>query len=255
MNCGSSTPSGEYASGATRVMPTIQPGLPPTLKADEPAYLLMAQSLAEDGDLLVELRDFSRLLDSYPYLPTQNLILMSDDGWRTTYFGKPYIYPLLTVPLVAVFGANGLVSFNALLFVLMIWCGTHYLKRFNDEARAFMFASAFFVLSPAWAYIFWIQPEILNMASVTVAFFFVFGQLTGNRLARLAIPLSAAALAIGVYNKPVLLAFALPLVYAIQRRRNVKAAGAWLAALAVSILALAGGSMLLTGVSTPEEVP
>ena len=40
----------------------------------------------------------------------------------------------------------------------------------NDEAHALLFASAFFVLSPAWAYVFWLQPEILNMASVAVAF-------------------------------------------------------------------------------------
>ena len=224
-----------------------KPGLPPTLKADEPAYLLMAQSLVEDGDLLVEPQDLPRLLDNYPYLPTQNLILMSDDGWKTVYFGKPYIYPLLAAPLVAVFGANGLVSFNALLFLLMVWCGTHYLKLFNDEARAFMFAAAFFLLSPAWAYVFWIQPEILNMTAVSVAFFCVFSEFGKSRFSRFAVPLSAIALAIGIYNKPVLLAFALPLVYAIQRRRNVKTAGAWLATLAISMLALAGGSMLLTG--------
>ncbi len=224
-----------------------KPGLPPTLKADEPAYLLMAQSLVEDGDLLVEPRDFPRLLDSYPFLPTQNLILMSDDGWKTIYYGKPYIYPLLTVPLVAVFGANGPVTFNALLFLLMLWCGVHYLKLFNDEASALLFALAFFLLSPAWAYVFWLQPEILNMTAVTVAFFCVFGRFDQAWLSRFTSPLSAAALAIGVYNKPVLLAFALPLVYAIWRRRDMKAVGIWVAALMLSLLALAGGSMLLTG--------
>ncbi len=223
-----------------------KPGLPPTLKADEPAYLLMAQSLVEDGDLLVEARDFPRLLDNYPFLPTQNLILMSDDGWNTIYFGKPYIYPLLTAPLVALFGANGLVSFNALLFLLMLWCGVHYLKLFNDEASAILFASAFFVLSPAWAYVFWLQPEILNMTAVTVAFFCVLGRFEG-RLSRVATPISAAALAIGIYNKPMLLAFALPLTYAIWRRRDLKAVAVWAAALTVSMLTLAGGSMLLTG--------
>ena len=236
-----------------------KPGLPPTLKADEPAYLLMAQSLVEDRDLLVEARDFPRLLDGYPYLPTQNLILMSADGWNTIYFGKPYIYSLLAAPLVAVFGANGLVTFNALLFLVMLWCATRYLARFNDEPHAFLFAAAFFVLSPAWAYVFWLQPEILNMAAVTLALFCVLGwwdpnpssaQLAGGRLARLAIPLSAAALAVGIYNKPVLLAFALPILYAIHRRKDLRAAVLWLAALALSMLVLAGGSVLLTGEPT-----
>lgn len=227
-----------------------KPGLPPTLKADEPAYLLMAESLVHDADLLVEARDFPRLLDDYPYLPTDNLILMSDDGWNTIYFGKPYIYPLLTTPLVAIFGANGLVSFNALLFLAMIWCGARYLRNFNDEPRAVLYSTAFFVLSPAWAYVFWLQPEILNMASVTIAYAFVVGKRLPDRVGRLeswAIPISAAALSLGIYNKPVLLAFAVPLVYAIWRRRGSKSALAWIAALAVAMLALAGGSVLLTG--------
>ena len=236
-----------------------KPGLPPTLKADEPAYLLMALSLVEDGDLLVEADDFPRLLDSYPYLPTENLILMSDDGWNSIYFGKPYIYPFLTVPLVAVFGANGLVSFNALLFVLMLWCGARYLRRFNDEPRALLYSAAFFGLSPAWAYVFWLQPEILNMAAVTLAFYLVFDNFgrsdptsgTGASLVeRLAIPLSAASLAVGIYNKPVLLAFGLPLVFAIRQRRDLKSAAAWIAVLALAMLALAGGSILFTGHAT-----
>ncbi len=76
-----------------------KPGLPMTLKADEPAYYLMAQSLAHDQDLRCDLEDLGRLYDEYPYLATFNLILMTDDGWQTTFFGKPYIYSLLAVPI------------------------------------------------------------------------------------------------------------------------------------------------------------
>ena len=69
-----------------------KPGLPMTLKADEPAYYLMALSLAHDRDLACDTSDLARLFDEYPYLATFNLILMTDDGWHTVFFGKPYIY-------------------------------------------------------------------------------------------------------------------------------------------------------------------
>lgn len=224
-----------------------KPGLPPTLKADEPAYLAMAMSLVEDGDLESNPEDYPRLLASYPYLPTENLIIMSDDGWKTVYFGKPFIYSLMAAPLVAVFGANGMVVFNALLFVLMIWCGAWYLRRWNSEPIALLYSVLFFALSPAWPYVFWLQPEIFNMASVAMAFFLVFQKFGGHRWSRGALPASGVALALGVYNKPVLLAFAVPLAYAIWRRHGIEKAGVWIGALAIGLLALAGSSMALTG--------
>ena len=121
-----------------------KPGLPVTLKADEPAYYLMALSLVEDGDLECNSEDYRRAFDGYPYLPTENLILMSDADLETIQFGKPYIYSLLAAPLTAFFGANGLVALNAILFCLMIWMGTAYLRRFNPDGQAAVFSVAFF---------------------------------------------------------------------------------------------------------------
>ena len=87
-----------------------RPGQPSTLKADEPAYFLMAMSLIEDGDLRCELKDIQRAFDHYPYLPLNNLILMTTDGWETVFFGKPYIYSLFAVPAAMLFGANDMGS-------------------------------------------------------------------------------------------------------------------------------------------------
>ena len=72
-----------------------KPGLPVNLKADESAYYLMALSLVHDGDLLVEEKDVERVFLEFPYAPVRNLVVMSDDGWRTVYFSKPLLYPLL----------------------------------------------------------------------------------------------------------------------------------------------------------------
>ena len=96
----------------------------------------MALSLAHDGDLQVEVRDIDRLFQEFPYQPVNNLILMTRDGWRTVYYGKPYIYSLLAAPFAGLFGADGLLFFNMLLTVAMIWMGASYLARFNpDGAR------------------------------------------------------------------------------------------------------------------------
>jgi hypothetical protein len=67
-----------------------KPGTPPTLKADEPAYYLGALSLAYDFDFRADPRDLGRAFEDYPYAPIDNLIVMSSDGWRTLYYGKPY---------------------------------------------------------------------------------------------------------------------------------------------------------------------
>ena len=85
-----------------------KPGLPVNLKADEPAYYLMALSLARDADLRVEVKDIDRVFEEFPLVPVRNLIVMSEDGWRTVHFSKPLVYPLLAAPFAALFGANGL---------------------------------------------------------------------------------------------------------------------------------------------------
>ncbi|MDX1644499.1 MAG: hypothetical protein R3244_09105, partial [Thermoanaerobaculia bacterium] len=240
----------------------LKPGMPLTLKADEPAYYMMALSLAFDHDLEVEVADIRRLTDEFPYLPVTNVILMTDDAWRTVYFGKPYIYPLLAAPAAALFGANGMVSFNMALTALMIGLGFLYLRRWNGEVLAAGFALGFFVLSSAFVYNYWLHPEIFNMASVALTLFFAFyrfdapdpaaigfwGRLASAARSPALLPLwSGAALAFGVYNKPMLLAFALPAVFLFWRRWGVRRALAWVAAFAIMLGLICALSVALTG--------
>ncbi len=236
-----------------------KPGTPPTLKADEPAYYAAALSLVKDGDLRCEPEDLARLYREYPYTPIYNLILSTDDGWRTVYFGKPYLYSLLAAPLAAVWGANGLVLFNSLLLAAMIWMATLYLARFNPDWLAALFAAGFFLMSTTYRYVYWLQPEVLNMFSTAACLFFglhVYGsgdrarrfaaRLTANP-DRLALVLSAAALAIGVYNKPMMAAMGLPVCFRLLRRRRWRDLGVWLASAALALGLFAGISTLLTG--------
>lgn len=229
-----------------------KPGLPPNLKADEPAYYLMALSLARDGDLRVELQDLERGFREFPYRRIENLVLMSSDGWHTAHFGKPYVYSLLAAPFAGLFGANGILLFNMGLLVAMIWMGAVYLGRWSPPWLAALFSAGFFLLSAGFAYVFWIQPEIFNMACVTLALFLGLHRFEGGkRRQRTLAFLSGAALAPAVFAKPMVLALALPLLWIPLRRRRWIRAAAWAVGALVATGLLVGLSMALTSKPTP----
>ncbi len=260
-----------------------KPGLPLTYKADEPAYYLMALSLMRDGDLECNLEDRERAVVEFPHLPADNLIVMTDDGWRTVYFGKPYLYSLLAAPLTHWFGADGMFAFNALLFMAMVAMGTAYLRRFNPEGLAALFAIGFFALSALFVYIFWLHPEILMATGICACLYF--GLTEGEpgprtrgwwrrirgAAARPAVrlSLSAAALAAASYHKPMLALMGVPVLVAVARRSGWRRAAAWIVAAAVAMGVLAGVAVALTGhpsaylgvqrtgirVGNPEVVP
>ncbi len=240
-----------------------QPGQPPTLKADEPAYFLMSLSLAEDGDLVADSDDIRRAFDHYPYLPVANLILMSPDRWETTYFGKPYIYSFFATPFAALFGSNGFKSFNMLMLVAMVWMGTSYLRKYNSDGVAALYSTLFFVLSPAFAYVFWIHPEIFNMFSIAACLYLAFHQPeTSETPNRLSLPRrlwgtvtgasarpwwSGAALALATYNKPMLGLMGVPALFYVFRKRGWKSATGWIAGAALAMTLIAGISVAYTG--------
>ncbi|MEM7585801.1 MAG: hypothetical protein AAF560_20595 [Acidobacteriota bacterium] len=244
-----------------------KPGMPATLKADEPAYFLAALSLVKDGDLRCEPRDLARLYQEFPYTPVHNLILSTDDGWRTVYFGKPYIFAFLASPLAAIWGANGLVAFNSLLMVAMIWMGFLFLRRANPDWLAALFAVGFYLLSTTYRYVYWLQPELLNMFATAGCLFFglhVFDPRSTGRAVKksayllaeigrrmtsnsAALVWSASILALGVYNKPMLAAIGLPVCFRLLRHRSWRALGIWLTSAVVSMAILAGISILFTG--------
>jgi hypothetical protein len=236
-----------------------RPGVPVTLKADEPAYYLMALSLAQDGDLLCDAHDIRRLVDRFPYLPIENLILLSNDGWKSVQFGKPYLYSLLATPAVWLADHRGMVALNMLFLLTMAWMGVVYLRRFNPEWLAGLFSLAFFLLGAGFSYAFWLQPEMLNMLSVACCLFLAFhepqgvvgrrrsalGALLAHPVARAA--LSGGVLAVAVYHKPMLAILGVPALFAVLRRRGWRAAAAWVLAAIVAMAAIVGGSLLLTG--------
>ncbi len=235
-----------------------KPGLPVSLKSDEPAYYLAALSLARDGDLRFTPNDAERLFDEFPYLTVRNLILMTEDGWRTVYYGKPYIYSLFAAPFAGLAGANGMVSFNMLLLMAMIWMGASYLRQFNPDALAVAYSAGFFFLSSTFAYVFWLHPELFNMAGVTASLYLALRpadparEALGRRwrwlLGETARPFwSAACLAPAVYNKPMLALMAVAPLWVFLRRQSWRGVVRFCAGALLAGGLVAGVSLVMTG--------
>ena len=225
-----------------------KPGQPPTLKADEPAYYLMALSIARDLDLRYLPADGDRLLEEFPFASTHNLILMTSDGWSTAHYGKPLAYPLFAAPFAALFGANGMVFLNMALFVAMLWLAAVFLARRTAPATAAAFACGLLLLSACSRYVFWLQPEVFNMFGVFGALYWGF---ENRRRAWWLTALSGALLALPTYNKPMFAAIALSLAGAFLLRRQWRTAAVWTAGFAVTLALLAAMSQHMTGQLLP----
>ncbi len=221
------------------------PGLPGALKGDEPGYYLMALSLWHDRDARVEEdRDLRRLFVEFPER-THNLWLVSPDGFETVYYGVPFVYPLIAAPAAGLFGARGMISLNAVLFVALLWMGWSYLRRFNSDARAALYSAAFFLLSPAFVYVFWLQGELLYMVCTAGAFFLLLRRGGEERMGPLSLAGSGALLACVAYSRPTLALLGLPLLWLGARRSRVKGMALWCGGALAATLILGGLSTAL----------
>lgn len=136
---------------------------PPGPVADEATYVMMAQSLWHDHDLRYEDRDLVRAYQLWDHGP-HGLILFTTDGGETMFYGKPYVYSLAALPFYALFGVQGMVIFNMLLFLAMAGLGWWSWRR--EEGAVGLYVAGFFLASASLIYVFWIQPEVFNMACV-----------------------------------------------------------------------------------------
>jgi len=222
-----------------------RPGLPGAFKGDEPGYYLMALSLWRDHDARAEEdRDLPRLFVEAPER-THNLWLVSPDGFETVYFGVPFLYPLIAAPAAGLFGARGMISLNAALFVALLWMGWSYLRRFNTDARAALYAAAFFLLSPALVYVFWLQGELLHMACVAGAFYLQLRRGDDEPAGPLALAGSGALLACAAYSRPTVALLGIPLLWIVVRRARVRGAAFWCGGVLAAMVVLAGVSTAL----------
>ncbi len=245
-----------------------KPGIPVWLKADEAAFYLASLSLWHDGDLVCDNGDTRRLFREYA--GSDNLLLMSKGRGQTVYFSIPILYPLVATPFVGLFGANGMVMLNAGLLMAMVWMGVAYLRRYNSESLAILFAGGFFLLSTAFVYVFWLQSEVFNMACIMAAFFLMTrvadgsNQVIGTQRSqpdpgrsRLATHAAGAAmlLAMACYSKPMLGVLALPLLYLLIQQRSWRGLVSFAAAGLLTAGALTATAYTLTEQIWPYFAP
>jgi hypothetical protein len=136
---------------------------PPGPIGDEAAYVMMTQSLWHDHNLTYEERDLARAYRTWDLGPI-GLILATTDSGKTMHYAKPFVYSLAAVPFYAVFGVQGLVVFNMALFLAMFWAAWWFWRR--ESGHYGLFLAGFFFASTALVYVFWLQPEVFNMACV-----------------------------------------------------------------------------------------
>ncbi len=192
---------------------------PPGPIADEAAYVMMTQSLRYDHDLTYESPDLLRAYRLWDQGPN-GLILTTTDGGRTMHYGKPFIYSLAALPFYLVFKVQGLVVFNMALYLAMLWSAWWFFRREAGAGGApasgnlGLLLGGFFFASAAFVYVFWMQPEVFNMACVFFPLLIwqaIRGRQVFGRRDLLLLAAAGACLAAAAYSKENLAIFGLPI--------------------------------------------
>lgn len=160
-------------------------------KGDEATYYSLAHSLARDFDFQFERRDLTRVWEEFPgpegiFLKRGKAIHVrrsasfpfvrwdkADDAVRTRlYYGKPYIYPLVSAPFVFLFGTNGFLVLHALMLSLDLFVAYTFLAACaRSRIAALAYAIVFFAASVVPVHVVWLTPELFNFSVVLYAFF------------------------------------------------------------------------------------
>lgn len=137
---------------------------------DTSTYYMQIKSIAEDQDIQYRPNDIERAIETrFDDLPAGLILVKTDEG--NYFYGKEYTYALFSAPFYKLFGDNGILLFNALMFYAMILMGYLYLRKENGELKALCASIIFFAISTAFVYTFWIHVEIYNMFLIMLGCF------------------------------------------------------------------------------------
>ncbi|MEO8358936.1 MAG: glycosyltransferase family 87 protein [Vicinamibacteria bacterium] len=153
--------------------------------SDGATYYTMGHSFVSDFDFEYTAADLARVKNEYPSGPGGIFLKRASGGYeldssapwlkrvpedqKKIYFGKAMTYPVLAAPFVLLFGTRGFLVFNALCLIVAWMCAFVELRTRMTEGRALMASAALILATIAPIYIFWIQPELLNLALVSMA--------------------------------------------------------------------------------------
>lgn len=221
----------------------------PAVVGDEATYLMQAQSLAYDGDLLYESRDFRRFLRLWERRP-EGLILQSGDGGETITYGKPFFYALYLAPFVRVAPVRGVFVANTLLLCLVALVAARRLRPLLG-AGAPLWIAVFLFASVTFAHVFWAHADLFLMCLLALGLLLAFRRPEGSSSTgeeddtptswRQPVGLAAtgALLAVVVFSRPLYAPLFLPAAFGACRRRwrgLASVAGGALAVVVVSVL-------------------
>ena len=186
--------------------------------SDGATYYSMTWSLVGDFDLEYTAGDLARVKREYPDGPSGIFLKRAWGGFEfgdeapwirriepaenRIYFGKAMTYPVLAAPFVAAFGTRGFLVFNALCLLVAWVCAFVEIRTRSTDLKAAVVSFVLVCATIAPLYIFWIQPELLNLALVALAL------LAWRR----DLPVASAILfGIATYTKPTQILMAAPL--------------------------------------------
>ncbi len=194
----------------------------PRLVGDEATYLMQAESLAFDFDLVYELGDYQRFVDHWGFAP-EGLILQSGDAGQTITYGKPAIYPLAIAPFVRFAPRRGAAIGNAFYLALAGWLVAMTLRRFAD-ATAPLWVAAFLFGSVTFGHVFWAHADLFLLCLVATALALIYRQPSADRDPdeTLSLALAGVLLALVGLSRPLYLSLLLPACLATGRQRRAQ---------------------------------
>jgi hypothetical protein len=161
------------------------------VKGDEATYVSMALSIAFDRDLSYERRDLDRFRGFYHSSP-EGIFLKRGEQWHRRfdgsppflhlsrdpdprqdrlYFGKAFIYPVVSAPFVRLWGLNGFLVLHVFLIFGVLLCGYQFLRAGSRPIPALLFTLVFIAVTVVPVYTVFLTSDIFNFAVVFFAYF------------------------------------------------------------------------------------
>ena len=225
---------------------------------DEGTYLAMMASLAEDGDLRFEAPDLARIQSAEG--GRAHLILERCND--KVAYSKPIFFAMIASPFYKLFGEWGPILLNALGLAFALTLAFTYLRRWGDDGKAALVTVTFAAGGVMIPYVTWRMTDSFQAALAVVGLILCFGRYRGE------LPTAPRALdrLIVWRGSPILGAALLGITVNMRVSNGVLVAAVvgaallagrpWRALLLgstaiVTFLALAGGTLALTGASNP----
>ncbi len=140
--------------------------------SDESTYFAIMQSLAFDGDLQYTRADIIRIRENFWVGPMGLFLKKGRDG--RLFYAKSFIYPLAAAPFFRLAGNHGILLFNGLMILAVLFMGFLLLRQHHEPGKSFAFTLIYLFASITFIYIWWITADLFNFFVNFAGLFFFF---------------------------------------------------------------------------------